>query len=391
MLSPERTDDELLRVCFERARAHPFFRTELAGIDDHRAAPSIGKATLLAQLRTFTPGAEARGVYLVRSGGSTNEPLVFPVDIVENHAQRAALAQHLRAAGIFGPHTVALNVFGYSELYRTAAIFDDLLERCEATTLAMSAHAPYADLLAIAHRFTPTHLLGTPSKLTLFARYLGEADVRLAIPQLVYGGEPLRESTTRLLAERFGVRQIWSLYGGAETGIWAWSDATRAPGLFALLPGIVVEVLDPDAEGFGALAVTNAYRARFPVFRYRVGDVGRIVAHEGSRYLELRGRDRRSFQFLEMTFDLDAIAALAAEAEAFQVQLRFDAHGRDTLRLLLVDQAGLCDPEAIARRLAALAEGPSYDDVLVVARSAREALHHDAASTKAPELVDFRR
>ena len=44
--------------------------------------------------------------------------------------------------------------------YRTAAIFDDLLERCDATSLPLSAHAQYADMLAAARRVAPTHVLG---------------------------------------------------------------------------------------------------------------------------------------------------------------------------------------------------------------------------------------
>ena len=74
-----------------------------------------------------------------------------------------------------------------------------------------------------------------------------------------------------------GTRRTWSLYGSAESGIWAWCDATHRPGLFETLPGVVVEVLDPDADGDGTLAISNGYRRRFPLFRYRPGDVGRCV------------------------------------------------------------------------------------------------------------------
>ena len=43
-------------------------------------------------------------------------------------------------------------------------------------------------------------------------------------------------------------------FGSAESGIWGWSDASRRPGVFETLPGVVVEVLDPDADDYGALA-----------------------------------------------------------------------------------------------------------------------------------------
>jgi phenylacetate-CoA ligase len=385
-------DEAILRQCFATARDHEFYRDRLGGIADHRDAPPTDKKDLLERLAGFAPGDEARGVYLVRSGGSTRAPLIFPVDIGENHAQRQALAERLRANGLFGPGSVALNIFGYSDLYRTAAIVDDLLERCEATTLPMSAHARYEDMRDIAHRFRPTHILGTPSKLALFARFLAETGESLPIPQLLYAGEPLRDSAWTLLRETFGTSQLWSLYGGAETGIWGWSDASRAPGLFRMLPGIVVEVLAPDADGYGSLAVTNGFRVRFPVFRYRVGDVGRLIeGADGERLLELRGRDSRSFQFAELTFDLDLFTPLVSGADAFQIQLRTDARGRDTLKLLLVDEAGGCERSAIAAQLAQVLRCPVSEGLFEVRRESREALYHDPTTTKTPAIVDFRR
>ncbi len=383
-------DAALLRDGFARARAHRFYRDHFAGIDDYRAAPPVDKAVLKPHLDGFAPGAEPRGVYLVRSGGSTQTPLVFPVDIDENHAQRHALATALMAGGMFDAATVALNLFGYADMYRTAAIIDDLLERCSATSLPMSAHARYEDVVATARRFAPTHLLATPSKLQLFAEFLRTAGVRLDIPQLLYAGEPLPASAAKAFADSFGTQRFWSLYGGAETGIWAWSDASRQPGLFRILPQIVVEVMSPDPDGFGELAVTNGYRKRFPVFRYLVGDVGRLVERDGVRLLELLGRNARSFLLAEQHFEVALFAPLAAGAEAFQIQLRPGEPGWDRLALLLVDPGGKCAVDAAAAGLAQLlhdAPRVGFD----VRRVTMAALHHDAVTAKRPVIADFRR
>ncbi|MDH4746626.1 AMP-binding protein [Sphingomonas sp. CBMAI 2297] len=383
-------DEALLRDGFARARAHAFYRDHFAGIGDHRAAPATDKAVLKPHLDRFAPGSEPSGVYLVRSGGSTSTPLVFPVDIGENHAQRHALASALLAEGLFDARTVALNLFGYADLYRTAAILDDLLERCAATSLPMSAHARYEDVLATARRFTPTHLLGTPSKLRLFAEFLSATGERLEIPRLLYAGEPLPASAVERFAQSFGTRDFWSLYGGAETGIWAWSDASRKPGLFRILPQVVVEVVSPDSEGFGELAVTNGYRKRFPVFRYLVGDVGRLVERDGSRLLELRGRNARSFLLAEQHFDLPLFAPLAAGAEAFQIQLRQGEQGGDRLELLLVDPAGNCSTDAAAAGLAQLMCDVGSRVGLEVRRVTMAMLHHDPVTAKSPLIADLR-
>jgi phenylacetate-CoA ligase len=255
----------------------------------------------------------------------------------------------------------------------------------------MSAHARYEDVLAVARRFGPSHILGTPSKLGLFARFLAVAGETLRVPHLLYAGELLRPGARAMLAETFGSTQLWSLYGGAESGIWGWCDVTRRPDIFRVLPGIVVEVPAPDADGFGPLAVTNGFRMRFPVFRYCVGDVGRFVTVEGERLLELRGRDSRSFQFAELTHDLDRIAALAEGAEGFQLQLRTGDGGRDTVALLLVDEREACAPEAVAAALAALLPAPPGSEAVTVRRVTREALHQDPATSKTPPIADFRR
>lgn len=390
-MSDAETDAAVLARCFAAAKVHPFYRDRFgcaAGPDD---APATEKKALLERLEGFRPDAEGGNVYLVRSGGSTTSPLIFPVDIGENKAQRRALCERLLADGMFGPETVALNLFGYADLYRTAAIVDDLLERCRATTLPMSAHARYEDVLAVSRRFGPSHVLGTPSKLGLFARFLADAGETLRVPQLLYAGELLRPGARTLLAETFGSSRIWSLYGGAESGIWAWCDVTRRPDLFRVLPGIVVEVLAPDAAGFGPLAVTNGFRMRFPVFRYCVGDVGRFVEVGGERLLELRGRDSRSFQLFELTHDLDRIAALAAGAEGFQLQLRTGEDRRENAALLLVDERGACAPEEVAAALSTLLQAPPTSGAVEVRRVAREALFQDPATSKTPPIADFRR
>jgi len=384
-------DEAVMSACFEAAREHPFHRERLRGIADWRAAPAIDKCDLLPALRAFSVHDEPLGVYLVRSGGSTQAPLIFPVDIGENHAQRAALAGRLREAGVFGPRTVALNVFGYADLYRTAAILDDLLERCAATALPLSAHARYEDMYAAALRFRPTHLLGTPSKLALFGHFLAASAQPLQIPQLLYGGEVLRDTTREVLRDAFGTQQIWSLYGGAESGIWAWCDATRRPGLFETLPQVAVEILDPDADGYGTLAISNGFRRRFPLFRYRPGDIGRIVTIDRVTYLQLRGRDARSFQFDELTYDLDTVAELLEDSEAFQIQLRTSPAGRDCLALLLVADGG--DEELRSRvlsQLNALFLKSADASAIEVRLVASNALHVDPATTKTPSIADFR-
>ncbi|POZ61963.1 AMP-binding protein [Chromobacterium alticapitis] len=389
-LSPD--PDALLQECFQQASRHPFYRDVLRGVRDAFQAPAMDKHALRDALSGYQPGADpGGGVYLVRSAGSSQTPLIFPVDIAENHAQRQALAHCLLDAGMFDARSVALNLFGYASLYRSAAIMDDMLERCRATTLAMSAQAEDSEIQAIAGHFQPSHIMGTPSRLAAFASHLEKRGVALDIPQLLYGGELMRSSTMERLRAALGTRQAWSLYGGAETGIWAWGDASARPGLFEIIPQVVVEILDADRDGYGRIAVSNGWRRRFPVFRYCLGDIGRLTERQGVRYLELRGRDSRSFRFNELNFELETFERLAAAAEAFQLQLSFDAAGRDRLTLLLVDEAKRCRPDGIRAALAAMLNQPENPGAFELRMASREQLRLDPATSKAPPLLDLRR
>ncbi|HYD68949.1 hypothetical protein [Azospirillum sp.] len=383
--------ERVMAQTFEIARAHPFWRSFYRACGDWRGTPVCHKSDLLAALDGFSLSGEARGVYLVRSGGSTNAPLIFPVDIAENLAQRQALAECLTARGVFTPRSVVLNIFSYSGLYRTAAIIDDVLERCHATTLPLSSQAPYGDMHAAAELFQPTHLAGTPSILTLFAGWCEESG-RAAphIPQLLYAGELLRDSVRERLCRTFGIRQIWSLYGGAETGIWAVCNASETPGVFTVLPQVLVEIDSADEEGFGEIVVTNTWRKRFPLFRYSQGDVGRIVMRDGERMLEIRGRRPRSFRFHEITYDDSGFAAVAEGCAAWQAVLDFGADGCDRLGLHVVcdDVAALA---AIGERLCRHMK-QAKDSKAVYVRAVNLAdLRIDPTTGKTATLVDLRR
>ncbi|WP_431293055.1 AMP-binding protein [Pedobacter sp. P26] len=328
--------DPLLNQYYQIVRQSDLFRFYYLDHEDYRSAPLIGKKELINLLNDyFDLHSQKEGVYLVRSGGSTQKPLVFPVDIAENLEQRAILASALKQAGVFTPKTIALNMFGYMDMYRTAAIMDDLLERCNATTLVASAGLPYEDAYQMALNFRPNLLLGTPSKLFLFAQYLKTHQLNLSITNLLFGGEFLPPSHIKLFEDVFGTRQIYSLYGSAETGIWAWCDYSRSPSLFRVIHGLVVEPYDQDADGYGSLLVSNLFRKRFPIFRYNTGDIGKWVEVDGQPYLELKGRSSNSFMFNECNYELDDFNAVLTDVERFQIQIT-PYEGHTAIKFMLI-------------------------------------------------------
>lgn len=382
----------LLNNYYQIVRQSELFRSYYHAYKDYHDAPLMGKKELINELNhNFDLHQQTEGVYLVRSGGSTQKPLVFPVDIVENLEQRAVLATALKQAGIFEPTTIALNMFGYMDMYRTAAIMDDLLERCSATTLVASAGLPYEDAYGMAQNFKPNLLLGTPSKLFLFAQYLKNHQLGLSITNLLFGGEFLPPSHIKSFEQVFGTRQIYSLYGSAETGIWAWCDYSRSPSLFRGIDGLVVEVNEPDADGYGTLLVSNLFRKRFPIFRYNTGDIGKWIEVDGQLYLELKGREQKSFMFNECNYELDDFNTVFAGVERFQIQI-IPNEGHAVIKFMLVTDLADGDKASFTElKMQQLYEvfGYKVKNLEVIAGMELN-LYTNATTGKTPLLIDHR-
>ena len=236
--------------------------------------------------------------------------------------------------------------------------------------------------------------MGSPSRLSLFAHYLGAQGARLEVPDLLYGGELMRPSSAAAFRERFGTRNIYALYGSAETGTWGWSHGAGALGVYRFIDGIHLEIAEPDAEGFGRVLVTNLLRERFPIFRYDMGDVGRLGHSDGRPHLELRGRAPLSFVIDSTKLSVDDFRHVTRDAAAFQIQLSQNDRGQQALRLLLVQDVPEADRAAFQARLTLEVRSLIHCsqeavDVSVSLVTPRQ-LHINPVTAKTPLVADFR-
>lgn len=339
----------------------------------------------------FSLQKESKGVYLVRSGGSSSKPLIFPVDIKENLYQRSLLAKELVKYGMFSSKTIALNLFSYKGMYRTAAILDDILERCDATTISLGASSSFELVYNTAKQFKATILMGTPSKLVLFANYLMENNLELEVNNLMYAGEFLLKSHAELLKKVFRAQKIYSLYGSAETGIWGWSTYSETTTSFEILDDIVVEIEKPDEEGSGTLVVTNLLRKRFPVFRYLMGDIGKLIDKEGKRILVLKSRESKSFSIDSEAYFLNDFDWLYEEINRYQIQLRNPSEVAIEIEFLLVEAPGkMIDKNQIRKKLQAIFQIYTPNITLIINAVKESDLYVNNTTSKTPLIVDFR-
>lgn len=363
---------------------------------DYRHTPILFKDKLRQLLdRNFDIQKEEKGVYLVRSGGSTQKPLVFPVDIKENLEQRQLLAQQLIKTGILPPKTIALNLFSYRDMYRTAAILDDILERADTTTLALSSSASFELIYQTITQYKPTLILGTPSQLTLFANYLLENKKSISIKNLVFGGEYLQPSQQKLFSTVFNTDHIYSLYGSAETGIWAWADYSEKEIEFHFLKALCIEISNPDENGYGAVIVSNTLRNRFPVFRYNMGDIGKLITKKGQSLLHLKSRQPTSFSLHSDSYFLTDFDAVLKQIDSYQVQLSLNSSIQTKLQFLLIKRQvahhkNKVRLDHIQKQIAEILNSNITHTQLEVRFASEHELYMDKTTSKTPQIIDFR-
>lgn len=388
--------DERLIEHFSLVKNTPLFKDFYKNIDIQDDAPVIEKHILRERLKTkFDIQAEAKGVYLVRSGGSSAKPLIFPVDIQENLHQRELLAAELIKARIFSPKSIVLNIFSYKEMYRSAAILDDLLERCDATTIPVSSHTSYDVMYHLGQHFGVNMIIGTPSMLSLLAKYVLDNNLSLKIDELLFAGEYLLDSQIKLFKKVFETKQIYSLYGSAETGIWGWSSHPNNLVVYETLDDVIIEIEQPDEEGNGLIVVTNLIRKRFPIFRYAMGDIGKLEYRDNKQILILKSREAKSFSIKANSYFLNDFDWLLKSVSRFQIQLSLRSSTQtEVLFLLVKDDFNAKNTDIF---LTEMTEKLTYifgEDALEIKLTLRFIsefdLYSNTTTSKTPNIVDFR-
>ncbi|SEB37758.1 phenylacetate-CoA ligase [Tenacibaculum sp. MAR_2009_124] len=388
--------NQKLRNHFSIVKKSSLFKSYYEGVDADTIPGPIEKHVLRDILETrFQIENEREGVYLVRSGGSTDKPLIFPVDIKENLYQRELLAKELVEFGVFSSKTIALNLFSYTSMYRSAAILDDILERCNATTIACGAKTPFEYMFSLASKFKANIVIGTPSVLTLFAQYVIDNKLTLKIDNLLFAGEYLLKSQAEIIKKAFNTIHMYSLYGSAETGIWGWSLYSENSTSFEVLDDVIIEIENPDEEGNGMIVVTNLLRKRFPVFRYYVGDIGHLDYKDGRQILTLKSRESKSFSIEATSYFLDDFDMLLTIVDRFQIQLSLDVNLKTELKFLIIKPTlNKQEKEGIANKVEERLKGildmnPDYFTLKINLVSQTD-LYSKPTTSKTPIIIDFR-
>ncbi|MBN7797443.1 phenylacetate--CoA ligase family protein [Parahaliea mediterranea] len=252
----------------------------LAGLDDLRRLPTMGKAEIRAnsdRLRATGAGPLAR----FNTGGSSGEPLVFYLGKQRISHDVAAKRRATRWWGVdIGDPEIVLwgspIELGAQDRLR---VVRDSLFRTELLPAFEMSLANMDRFLERIRRRRPAMLFGYPSSLSLLARHARQRGVAmddLGIRVAFVTSERLYDEQRADIEAVFAC-PVANGYGARDAGFIAHQCPQGS--LHISAEDIVVEVLRPDGQAAaagesGELVVTHLATGEFPFVRYRTGDVG---------------------------------------------------------------------------------------------------------------------
>ena len=388
-------DDFDIEPFYQSVKADPFLRGFTDGVGRFHDLPTLDKTRLRALIQqNFDLGTEKKGVYLQRTSGTLEESVLIPVDPFENFRQREILIAKLKEERLVEPTDIFVNLFNYKHLYRSASLLDYILEHAGATSVGLGAITPDEYVVNFMRMLKVNGLVGSPSRINQLANYCKAQGLKFPIRKFLFGGEVLPDYFLSNIREQFGVEQIIGLYGAMEIGTFGYSDYSKWGNRYKILTDMIyAEIENPDGDGFGNLVITNKIKKRFPIVRFRLGDIGRLRKEGDVTWFEWKKRGDYGFRIQQTYVFQDMITPLVKDFGRYQIQLSLGERSRTKVRMVVSGSDIVPDKvahlEAQLRKTIGIAE--SEYELEVVATSNESDFIMNSVSLKTPLLVDNRK
>jgi phenylacetate-CoA ligase len=244
---------------------------------DLRRMPVLTRDILQTRFDDLRARASLRHVHRRASGGSTGTPVTVLVDMGRMGMTEAG---RLRAQRWFGvppgaPEVVLWGTparIGRTEWIRR--VRDRLLNTRVLSAFDMGEAAVHRHAQTLL-RVRPSKIYGYASACHLLAAHFQRErlDPPVGLRAVFTTAEPLFDFQRKTIEAAFGC-PVAVEYGCRDGGL----VALECPdgGLHMFAESMHVEILDPDADGRGEIALTNFDSLAFPIIRYRTGDMGSL-------------------------------------------------------------------------------------------------------------------
>lgn len=284
---------------------------------------------------------DPRAGLVVRSGGSSGKVAYSSFRWADYHAQMAATADGMVAAGLDPATDRVMNLFAAGHLYGGFISFWTILEHLRVLQLPMALLPDYQLIAEQIIEHEANALVGVPPHLLALFTEQGE---RLrawgGVKKIFYGGEPLSAAQEHFLTHECGVALVRSAaYGSNDAGPMGY-QCLHSQGtvhhLHTRLQTLEIVELERDApvqgDDVGRLLFTPLARSAPRIERYEIGDMGRWVpgpcacGRQEPRF-ELLGRLGDVFKagpLMNYRHFVDALSQHHGYAGPLQLHLRSD-------------------------------------------------------------------
>ena len=132
-----------------------------------------------------------------------------------------------------------------------------------------------ADAWRAVQDFKPDVIVGIPYQVAALAAWSRRCGLPEGVRCVLLSADDVPGAIRERISRLWGA-EVYSHYGMTETGLAGGVDCCAHRGYHLRSCDMYAEILDPDEEGFGELAVTPFGREAMPLIRYRTGDIARI-------------------------------------------------------------------------------------------------------------------
>jgi phenylacetate-CoA ligase len=304
----ERLQARNLEVMVSAAAATPAVRARFPAVESVTDAGELARLPLMspADLTRDCPphsdalllGGESPGLVLRSSGTSAERKVLYhPWSFTR---QVGALGARGARAALSSPPRRVANCMQPGELSGAFVFVQDIGERLCALTFPLGSTLSTEETMELITEHAIDTLVALPS---FIADLLGQAEWPAVIRNVLYIGEPMHDSLRRALDDVAPPPTVRSLaYSTSETGPIGY-QCPHAPANTHHVhdDAVIVEVVDertgtplPD-DHTGEIAVTPLIDTGMALFRYRIGDRGRLHARtcpcgSAARLLTFAGR-----------------------------------------------------------------------------------------------------
>ncbi len=287
--------DKLKNLLEHAAASVPYYRRtfrtigfepgDLKEISDLAGLPVLDKSILREHRDEFVTEGLTEKLRIAKTGGSTGEPLAFPVG---NSQRAAAVANMARCRRWWDIETGerAVNIWGHSRFIKetprqrvgkaVAAVKNRLLNRivCSAYDLGDQSMHRYWKRI---ERFRPAFIIGYATSLYTFADFLTRNSLpgrTLGLKAVISTAEVLYDWQREALAAAFGAPVV-NEYGMCEAGILAYECPKGS--MHLMDEAFVVEILPVEGSPSGDIVITELENPAAPLIRYNTKDMaGRV-------------------------------------------------------------------------------------------------------------------